>query len=134
MHWHQMAENPEAIVSLYESVPSLQSVELYRLLIEERGPTLELSFREIPFPDRPPVRWQRQGFNAVAISLALIEFEALRIDGWPGAQRLDITFDRNSAGWVTFTARGGGCVIETACHWLRIASFRGHVRSDNPFP
>jgi hypothetical protein len=82
MSWYQHLRNPEAILSLYASPPDLEKVRLLEVIFYEDGPTVRLRLNMNSFPDNPPERWVRQGFNTAQVQMSFFGISALEMSGW----------------------------------------------------
>ena len=77
MTWLEIAQNPEAVSSLFDTPPSLQGVEVFAVNIDRDGPTVELKIA-LEYPKAPPARWQMQGANTVVMTFSLWPLRTLR--------------------------------------------------------
>lgn len=87
MEWYQIAENPKALTSLYRVVPSLDSVELYQVVLHEDGPAVSLQFSLPEMPDPIPRRWQERKADRVQVEISLFAVYDFTMQGWSTASR-----------------------------------------------
>ena len=128
MNWHELAENPQAIDRLYETPPALVGVELNVLTLSDDR--LQLAFELPRFPDRPPHRWQRDGFNAAWVGLSLFGTKDIELNGWSRAE-VDVTAERGDGGRVVLWVEGAACRLRASCDFMRIDNVTGYLRDDN---
>jgi hypothetical protein len=91
MDWLDSISNPEAVKSLFDVAPPLDSCKLIRVEMEPRG-TILLTLSVLGRPDRLPRKIKAADVNAVSVQLGLLGIEELELTGWPiGACRVAIT-------------------------------------------
>ena len=103
MEWYQLAHNPQAIVQLYTSAPSLRRVELMELVLHRDGSRLHLRGNLTQFPDKPPPRWLRDGVNTVHIQLDFWGLKSLQIVGWSTDNVVDIHIEKREDGQIALS-------------------------------
>ena len=94
MHWHQLAENPQSLDNLYKTVPEIENVELFSILLNRDGSKLEIRFDLPTFPDNPPARWHKD-FNTVQIQLAFWGITGFEANGWQTEMKVKIDVKRH---------------------------------------
>ena len=129
MAWHDFAQNPEAVTSLYDVPPSLQGLQLQEITLHVDGPRLELRGDLTRFPDRPPARWVASGYNAVQLQLDLFGLQSVQLSGWSTENRVDITMEQTPGGLIALSAQGMNCNVVVTCQFFRIAHLRGYCRA-----
>ncbi len=128
MTWLDFAENPKAIGSLYESVPSLEGVEVMSISFDRGGPTLGLAIALNEYPASPPSRWQDDGGNAVVLNLQLLGVESIEFRGWSTTNLATIEVHREDNGLLRFRAHGSALSLLCHCGWLRVAGISSYHR------
>lgn len=68
-HWWEAVENRSAVTSMYSTPPALNYVRIMHVALDDDGPTLLVKINMPVLPDNPPVRWQRQQYNAAVLEL-----------------------------------------------------------------
>jgi Immunity protein 50 len=121
LSWVKLAENPEAVSSLFDPPPSLQDVEIFSFKIDRDGPTAELTIALDDFPSSPPLRWRTQQANRVTIALQLLAVRDVDVKGWSSTNRATIEISRVNAEQLEFVAKGATLAIRTTFGFLRIA-------------
>lgn len=127
--WHLLAINPDAIAGLYAVVPPLSNLVLVRLQLDSDGPRLELDCDLPTFPDRPPSRWLRDGFDTAQIKIQCLGVSDLKIEGWDTSPVLDLEVSRLSDRKLLVRGHGRGCQISLRTEFIRIAGVHGYARA-----
>ena len=96
--WFELCDNPRAVSSLYSTAPDLEGVEVMELRAFRDGPRLQLVLDLPSFPDDPPARWRREGFNAVQLTLDLFLSGPLDLAGWTTLNRVDLSLTELESG------------------------------------
>jgi hypothetical protein len=135
MTWVDLAENPSALTSLFDSAPSLENVELFSVKTDRDGPTVELIIGLDESPASPPARWQyAETPNATSVTLQLIDLESFQFDGWSTTNTVKISIQRLPNEKLELTANGGTTRLNCCCGWLRIGGvspYRRDMSRDN---
>src|SRR5437016_2870185 len=82
MTWLDLADNPEAVKSTFETAPSLKNVEVFSVLIDREGPTITVEIALNEAPSKPSPRWERINANAVTLKLQMLGVESVTLEGW----------------------------------------------------
>lgn len=127
--WHLLTMNPDAITGLYAVVPPLAKLMIVRLQLDSDGPRLEIDCDLPTFPDRPPARWLRDGFNAAQLKLHCLGISDVRIDGWDTSPVLDLELSRLSERELLVRGSGRGCQISLRTEFVRIAGVHGYAKA-----
>jgi len=80
MNWHEALINPEALMSLYDSIPDLDKVKLFEIRLSDRK-SIFLRFDLSRFPDRSPRKWNKS-FDTAQIELELLPIHNIAIKKW----------------------------------------------------
>ena len=120
MTWAELAENPKALTSLFDEVPSLSNVEILSIKMDRDGPTVDLVVAVKEYPGSPPLRWRTNREHAVAINLQLMALESFRIEGWSTENHGEITVFRNGEGKLELFAKGVDFQVRSTFGFLRI--------------
>ena len=132
--WLEVAENPEAVSSLFDTPPSLQGVEVFAVNIDRDGPTVELKIALSEYPKTPQARWQMQEANTVVMTLQLMAVAHIEIQGWSTTNSADIEIARGSEGHLQVVAAGGSFKMLARFGFLRIVGLSAYNRSGGPHP
>jgi Immunity protein 50 len=95
MKWHQLAENPQSLDSLYESVPKLENVELFSINLNREGSQIQIHFDLPVFPDKPSTRWHKD-FNTIQIQLSFSGVKEFKAQGWQRNMKVRIDIEKNN--------------------------------------
>ncbi|HKX27143.1 MAG TPA: Imm50 family immunity protein [Blastocatellia bacterium] len=127
--WYELADNPKAITELYETVPALERLDLHELLLHRDGPRLTLKANLYPFPEIPPDRWVRNGFNRVIIQLDFWGVQSVSISGWSTEIVIDIEIERINSEEISVLAkpREGDSYFSFVCQDFSIARVAGYM-------
>ncbi|MFF2567518.1 Imm50 family immunity protein [Streptomyces sp. NPDC058084] len=83
MSWTSLLANPSGIERIYEGrVPDLTGVHFHSVELNREGPSLLLRFDMPSYPENPPHKWQKQGFNVVQMTLGLSGVEEPTLHGF----------------------------------------------------
>lgn len=93
MNWYQLAENPQALDSLYTTVPELENVELFSIYLHRDAARFQINFNLPIFPDKPSARWHKD-FNTVQAQLAFSSITDFRAQGWFTRMKVNIEIKR----------------------------------------
>ena len=126
--WCDVIENPLAITSLYLSPPELSNVRIMAVSMNEDGPTVLIKIELPVFPDKPPLRWRRSGFNAAIMELRLFGISELRLEGWTVNNVAAILLYKNGAE-VCFEAVGRSTVFSARGLTADVAGVAGYCRA-----
>jgi hypothetical protein len=129
MKWHKLADNSQVISQLYDEAPSLHATRLVEVILHQDGPRLELRVDLAQFPDHPPLRWMRDGYNTAQIQLDFFSLDSVQITGWSTENCVDINIEKIEDGRIYMSAKGPTCAINVVCRFFRIAHVRGYVDS-----
>jgi len=127
MHWIEHLQNPQALSRLYKVVPELDRVELTRLELDRDGPTLLLTIVLPRFPDRPPGRWMRSGFNTATLRLRLFAVSSYLQSGWQTENTVRVEMSRTGES-ISLTAVGERMKLEIICGFIDVAGVAGYFR------
>jgi hypothetical protein len=123
--WFRIADNPKAIETLYESVPTLGAVELSWLEVRAEG-RLSLVLRLPRYPDHPSPKWDTR-CNAVSVHLAFYGVHQVELSGAIAFPVLDVAVSRQGDGTIAITAQGSATRIAFACSDFRIERFDTYI-------
>jgi Immunity protein 50 len=128
MRWYELAENAQALTELYSDVPLLQSVEIFRVALNEDEARMRLEIALTRFPDRPPAQWRAAGYNTVVIQLDFCGLELIQIDRWSTENLVDIQIEALADGLLAVKATSSSCSIQATAHLSKLASVRAYLR------
>jgi hypothetical protein len=127
MNWNELSMNPEAVSRLYHVPPPLRSVEVVQVVLHRDGPLASMYVTLTQFPDKPPPKWIRDGFNAITIQFDLFDVRELQIVGWSTDNVVDIDITPQSETRVSFVACSKDVLLKLSCCSFRVAHMTGHV-------
>lgn len=130
MDWTDSLDNPRALTSMYDQAPQLQQVRLLGATLDQDGPRLQLRLDLNQFPQRPPRKWQGQGFNTVQLKLDLFGVEQLQLGGWGTDNVVDLELERRPDG-VAVSATAAGFKLSCRCLMVRVAGVSGYLQRDD---
>jgi hypothetical protein len=129
MMWHLLTMNPDAVSGLYASVPPLTGLAIVRLQLDREGPRLEIHGNLPTFPDNPPARWVRDGFNTAQLQLDCLGVSDLRINGWGTDPVVDVELSKVSDRQIRLSAKGRTCELSLVTEFVRIAGVHGYAKA-----
>jgi hypothetical protein len=93
--WIDLLMNPKPMRAIYRGeVPPLVDLNLHEVVVYQNGEdSLHLRF-DIKFPDDPPVKWSKQGFNAVQMILHLYALKNVSINGFSSFGNIDLELSK----------------------------------------
>lgn len=127
MEWNELSLNPEAVSRLYHVPPSLQDVHLVQVVLHRDGPRVSVCATLTQFPDNPPSRWIRDGFNAVTIQFDLFDTRDLEISGWTTENVGDVSIRQKPEGRISFVVCSKDVLLKLSCGSFRVAHVTGYV-------
>jgi hypothetical protein len=89
MSWHKLADNQQALETLYQTVPELEDIELFSLNLNREGSQLQIQFDLPSFPDNPSARWN-ENFNTLQIQLSFWGITNFEAKGWQENMKVKI--------------------------------------------
>jgi hypothetical protein len=130
MTWLELAENPEAVKSLFETVPSLIDVEIVRIVVERDGPTVEIHAALDEAPTKPSRRSHESGANAVTLKLQLLGVTGFSLEGWATENRAAIDIRLGDSNRIDLTVSGISTRLNCTSKWLRIIGLTPYRREN----
>jgi len=124
--WLTLAENSQAVSSLFDTAPSLQNVEIFTFKIDRDGPTAELTIALNEYPSSPPLRWRTEQANRVIMTLQLLALGDIDVKGWSTTNRAEIQITRINAEKLEFAANGANLTVRATFSFLRIAGLSAY--------
>jgi len=128
MTWLDLTENPEAVNSTFEEVPSLTDVEIVRVVLERDGPTVEIDAALNQRPDKISKRLQSAGANAVTLRLQLLGVESVSLEGWETENRATVEIRPGVSSRIGVSVAGPHIRLSCNCSWVRIAGLTAYRR------
>jgi hypothetical protein len=128
MTWLELAENPEAVKSTFETAPSLIDVEIVRIVVERDGPTLEIDAALNEAPTKLSHRLEKTAANAVTLRLQLLGVVSLSLNGWDNENRAAIEIVPGVSAKIEVSVTGLTVRLNCECTWLRIAGLTPYHR------
>lgn len=128
MSWYDLAQNPEALRSLYPSGLALDQVSLFAVELDREGPLVRLRFDLDRFPEVPPARWHGKGHNRAQLTVEFFDARELVITGWSrdNPWRLEVTAEGDRQ---RVRAGGTGGEVRFTSGTFRIANVSGYQDS-----
>lgn len=128
MDWHTLAQNPQAVSSLFATPLELDKVLLSEISIHHDGPRLSLSLSTNQLPTRVPSRWQRQPYNRLSIRLDFYEIDDLSISGWGTNNLLSLSINPDSQNsCILINGLYSNVKLSTKCKFFRIAQVEPYL-------
>ncbi len=120
--WFEALDNADAIHSLYDSLPTLKSVWVSKIELQQDGPTVSLHIMIRDLPNHPPKRWSKP-YNAVTFKMLLLGANELKIEGWDTANVADVLLQRNETGTIQVSVVGVRLNLSARCVGIRVEEF-----------
>lgn len=124
MNWNDLTFNPKVILGYFDEAPSIENIEIFRVVLSRDASTVEIVFEPTTFPERAPKKWPI-GANAAQITLRLSEVSSLLINGWASNVLGDlIVVQVRDLIAVTFI---GDVVFEAECACVEVTQVVGYT-------
>ena len=107
MSWTNLLQNAQSIEAIFGRVPSLEKAQIREIVFNEDGPTTLLRLDLSEFPEKPPEKWKRLGYNRVQLRLLCLGVKSVKHDGWGTNNTADIVLSANSLGGLRLLTEGG---------------------------
>jgi len=114
MEWLNLVQNPESIKNIYSSPPLLKGVRIKSIELRQDGPLLFMRLDLPEYPSKPPIKWEKEGFNTVSLELEFIEISGLRIENWLNDNVADIVIKGTKDALCVETVNGNVIVSFSA--------------------
>jgi hypothetical protein len=129
MSWIDAVSNPQGLQEIYSGdPPSLVGVDVHGVSIEREGPTLRLILDLPGYPDNPPMKWRRSGFNAIQVELLFGGVNDLSLTGISTEVLADIDIRRD--GGVVLDLRSKTMRVLAAAASVTISKVSAYLDSD----
>jgi hypothetical protein len=128
MAWYDLAQNPEALLSLFPEHHDLDKISLFSVDLYREGPVIRFRFDVNAFPDSPPRRWIKEA-NRVQITVDFFDVTKLSLSGWSVVNACELAVRRGELRHLV-KAKGEHCSIAFESGFFRIGSVSGYVDSD----
>ncbi|GHH76766.1 hypothetical protein GCM10018781_48640 [Kitasatospora indigofera] len=109
---------------LLSGLPAFEDLDLFHLLVDERGDSVTLGFEHAGLPPAPPRDRVDRGLNAVEFFLVLSGLTRLQIDGWDYRGPAEYTLSRTRSGHALLSMRGPGSNVEIEFAAARVEGLR----------
>lgn len=126
MRWYELAENPHVIAELYHDVPSLQPIDLMKVVLSTEDAKMVLHATLSRFSDKPLALWIEQGYNIMHIKLEFWNLQSLIITQWSTENLVDAQIDQTPEGQIFLNIISPRCDIQATARSLRIASINAY--------
>ncbi|MBP2337382.1 hypothetical protein JOF41_003560 [Saccharothrix coeruleofusca] len=82
MGWTDIVSDAQGVIAVYHGQPpDLRRVRVHEVSVSREGPAFRLRIDLPSYPELPPAKWIRSGFNTVQIELLFGGVESVLIDG-----------------------------------------------------
>lgn len=129
MSWHELAENPQIITELYDETPSLQKVDIHKVILKYDENKCLVFFDLPTFADKPPAKWVKYKYNTVQIHLAFLDIESFQVERWSTNNCADAQIEMLSKGRIAFKVAAPTCHVEGVARAFRFIAVNGYRRS-----
>lgn len=120
MSWISVIDSSQFLATLYpDGDPSLESVRLHGVTLEQNGPSFRIRFDLNDFPSSPPRKWT-PGSNRVQVTLLGVGVRQLSITGWTA----------NNVGRLRIRRMDTGVRVDFVCAGASFDVELDHVRVD----
>ena len=129
--WTEFLEASNPIRAIYSEVdPSLDNIFLHEIKIVN-GEDIQcyIRFDLSALPAQMPIKWQKKGFNAVQIDMALISARVItfNISGNETVGNIEIGGSKDGLKTIVFKAKERE-VFEIQSQWISIRSINGYCK------
>ncbi|MCE7083049.1 Imm50 family immunity protein [Streptomyces sp. ST2-7A] len=126
MSWISVLDNPEGILRIYRnSPPSLRGVRIREFSMSRSGPTMRLLIGLSKFPDNPPMKWWREGFNRVLLDLHFVEVDDFSFTRFSPVSFCD--FEMSKEGTVRFSAKSDSMDLHGVAYAAYVARISAYA-------
>lgn len=127
--WLKDVMNEMVVSCTYGGGLPLNPLYVQRLSLNENGPTLNVSADLPAYPDSPPEKWARQGYNSCLIELNFIGVGDLAITGFSTSNVCTLTTERKSDSEIVFKLSSDGALkVSGVCCAIHVQSVKGYAR------
>ncbi len=131
--WVDYLDNPEGLRAVFgRELPTLASVELNKIALDWQSIHVLIDLELDDFPVNPPIKWQKNGYNKVCLSLHAFELASVSIEGWSPNFRCGLQIS-SFGPHIHIKTVGGKIKVELVAKWLRIAEMRAYLRSEDEY-
>ncbi|MET9351289.1 Imm50 family immunity protein [Streptomyces termitum] len=100
MRWTSLLADSSGIERIYSGrAPDLTGLNLHSIEFNREGPSLLLRFDMPSYPENPPEKWKKQGFNTIQVTIGLSGVKNPVLNGFTTSPVVDITL--KSQGEIT---------------------------------
>ncbi len=127
--WQKYITNPEALESIFGSIPDLSNIELMEIILANGGNEMHLRFDVVPYPKQPPTKWI--DFNTIQITLSVGSVKNLHIQNWHYPIQGLCTVSKNQNSQINFSFQSEGCALNFETEHLfiqKIGAYRDERR------
>lgn len=122
--------NPQAIASVFgDQTIDLDRLMLWRFLLDEKG-SAEITLRLFNYPQCPPIKWQKLGYNTINLHLRLIEIDKIALKKWNFPQKMG-KLEINRIGELISLKSSGDCELELVCRWIQVLGLEAFTATKN---
>ncbi|MFG2788746.1 Imm50 family immunity protein [Streptomyces sp. NPDC048419] len=123
--------NPDALRSLYGSIPDLSGVAIRSINLNPSGPTVTLRVDLSAFPEFAPQEWLEAGMDAVQCQLAFMDVTEISLTRWIPPTTGDVSMEPyGDARRMRVAVEGAGVSLSLECHELaklsHVSAFKLH--------
>ncbi|AKV02308.1 hypothetical protein AKJ09_08971 [Labilithrix luteola] len=111
---------------LFDTVPALESLDLFSLLVDEREHGLTLGFESPGLPVTAPRSWVEQGLNTVEFHLVFSGLRWLEVTGWSYTGMTGYRFEPEADGGLRLLMTGPDSLVRLSADSCRVEGVRAH--------
>ncbi|MGJ7414467.1 Imm50 family immunity protein [Streptomyces cinereoruber] len=128
MSWTSLLVDPSGIERIYDGrVPDLRRLNLHSVEFNREGPSLLLKFDMPSYPENPPAKWKKQGFNVVQVTIGLSGVKNSKLNGFTTSPVVDITL--RSQGEITLDVDSNSLQIHATAATVYVSSISAYRTS-----
>ena len=125
--WINLIENRKVVEAIYgDDVLNLKEIRIIELAFHQDGPSCTLSLEIKQLPTNPPLKWRTLKYNAVNLTIQLVEIEAVELIKWSIDNIVDLIIENINSQKVLIL-QGDNCKLKLTFKWLYIKSISPYI-------
>jgi len=125
MSWNDLTLNPKVVLGYFNQPPSIDRIEIYRLVLNRDASCLEIVFEPSTFPENPSPKWP-VGSNTVQITLRTIGISQLELNGW--SNNIFGSLSISKVDGAISLAFEGQIKLKVICSYLDVTKVSGYCK------
>lgn len=98
--WYKSLDENKFLLGLYSQVPKLENVSITKIDIGYDGDRVSLNYKMPYFPDNPPEKWTKLGYNTAIAELYLYDIKELLLKSYGKWYKGNIEITKDDEGML----------------------------------